>query len=93
MQIKTNLNLWSILNYHRTGVIRLLRRLIGLKEEAYQKYAVRCALWNPIIELAKRAEKRYNLLASSLLELFEFIKQVYCALLTFFLFLIFKNHF
>ncbi|KAL8561130.1 Serine/threonine-protein phosphatase 4 regulatory subunit 3 [Nucella lapillus] len=54
--------------------LRFMRKIIGLKEEAYYRYIIRNNLFKPIISLFLRNGDRYNLLNSALIELFEFIK-------------------
>lgn len=54
--------------------LRFMRRIIGLKEDFYIRYIIRGNLFQPIFDAFKQNGKRYNLLNSALLELFEFIK-------------------
>ncbi|KAL8612838.1 Serine/threonine-protein phosphatase 4 regulatory subunit 3A [Nucella lapillus] len=54
--------------------LRFMRKLVGLKEEFYNRYIIRCNLFKPIVNLFLRNGDRYNLLNSALIELFEFIR-------------------
>ncbi|XP_076442092.1 serine/threonine-protein phosphatase 4 regulatory subunit 3-like [Babylonia areolata] len=54
--------------------LRFMRKIVGLKEEFYNRYIIKCNLFKPIIGLFLRNGDRYNLLNSALIELFEFIK-------------------
>lgn len=69
------------------GALRFLRKLIGLKDEQYHILIVRNNLLAPIVEAFKANKRRYNLLNSAMIELFEFIRLVNETLL-FFVFLI-----
>lgn len=53
-----------------------MRRIIGLKEDFYNRYIIRGDLFQPIFDAFKQNGKRYNLLNSAILEMFEFIKLV-----------------
>ena len=58
------------------GALRFIRKLIGLKDEQYNIIIVRSNLFSPIVDAFKANKRRYNLLNSALIELFEFIRQV-----------------
>jgi protein phosphatase-4 regulatory subunit 3 len=53
-----------------------LRKILGLKDEQYNLTIARNNLFAPIVEAFKANKRRYNLLNSALIELFEFIRQV-----------------
>ncbi|XP_076366068.1 serine/threonine-protein phosphatase 4 regulatory subunit 3A-like [Tachypleus tridentatus] len=54
--------------------VRFMRRIIGLKDEFYNRYIINGNLFAPVVEAFKRNNGRYNLLDSAILEMFEFIK-------------------
>ncbi|ESO04595.1 hypothetical protein HELRODRAFT_111611, partial [Helobdella robusta] len=54
--------------------LRLLRRMIGLKDEFYVKHIVKYDLLKTVVEAFKRNGHRYNLFDSAVIELFEFIR-------------------
>jgi protein phosphatase-4 regulatory subunit 3 len=58
------------------GALRFLRKIVALKDEQYNITIVRSNLFAPIVEAFKANKRRYNLLNSALIELFEFIRQV-----------------
>lgn len=59
-----------------TASLRLLRKVIGLKDDFYNRYIIKGDLFRPIVDCFVANGDRYNLLNSAMLELFEFIKQV-----------------
>ncbi len=58
------------------GALRFLRKIIGLKDEQYNLIIANKNLFGPIVETFKANKRRYNLLNSALIELFEYIRQV-----------------
>lgn len=56
------------------GALRLLRKIIALKDEFYNRHIVKGNLFAPVVEALIRNNGRYNLLDSAILDLFEFIK-------------------
>ncbi|KAK7104451.1 serine/threonine-protein phosphatase 4 regulatory subunit 3A-like isoform X2 [Littorina saxatilis] len=54
--------------------LRFMRKIVGLKEEFYNRYIIKGNLFQPIVNLFLRNGDRYNLLNSALIELFEFIR-------------------
>lgn len=56
------------------GSLRFFRKIIGLKDEFYNRHIVGSNLFCPIIEALEANNKRYNLLDSAIIELFEFIR-------------------
>ena len=53
-----------------------MRKIVGLKEEFYNRYIVKGNLFKPIVEAFIANGDRYNLLNSAMIELFEFVKAV-----------------
>ncbi|XP_055313304.1 serine/threonine-protein phosphatase 4 regulatory subunit 3 isoform X4 [Sitodiplosis mosellana] len=56
------------------GALRLLRKIIALKDEFYNRHIVKGNLFAPVVDAFIRNNGRYNLLESAIFELFEFIK-------------------
>ncbi|CAF1669254.1 unnamed protein product [Adineta ricciae] len=56
------------------SALRFLRKIIGLKDEQYSLNIARNNLFAPIVDAFKANKRRYNLLNSALIELFEFIR-------------------
>ncbi|XP_064411738.1 serine/threonine-protein phosphatase 4 regulatory subunit 3 isoform X3 [Latimeria chalumnae] len=54
--------------------LRFMRRIIGLKEEFYNRYIIKGNLLQPVINALVDNGTRYNLLNSAIIELFEFIR-------------------
>ncbi|KAJ7381955.1 SMEK 2, suppressor of mek1 (Dictyostelium) [Desmophyllum pertusum] len=54
--------------------LRFLRRIVGLKDEFYNRYIVKGQLFDAVITAFKENGQRYNLLNSAIVELFEFIR-------------------
>ncbi|XP_065746779.1 serine/threonine-protein phosphatase 4 regulatory subunit 3B isoform X2 [Phocoena phocoena] len=64
-------------NKHSTicpGALRFMRRIIGLKDEFYNRYITKGNLFEPVINALLDNGTRYNLLNSAVIELFEFIR-------------------
>ncbi|XP_028395972.1 serine/threonine-protein phosphatase 4 regulatory subunit 3-like isoform X2 [Dendronephthya gigantea] len=57
------------------SALRCCRRIVGLKDEFYNRYIVKGKLFDAIVDSFKCNENRYNLLNSATVELFEFIRQ------------------
>ncbi|VDN96123.1 unnamed protein product [Rodentolepis nana] len=55
------------------SVLRLVRKMIQMKEEFYNRYLSKNKLFKPIIECFIANGHRYNMIDSAILELFEFI--------------------
>lgn len=58
------------------GALRFMRRIIGLKDEFYNRYITKGNLFEPVINALLDNGTRYNLLNSAVIELFEFIRVV-----------------
>ncbi|NWY04252.1 P4R3B phosphatase, partial [Nothoprocta ornata] len=56
--------------------LRFMRRIIGLKDEFYNRYITKGNLFEPVINALLDNGTRYNLLNSAVIELFEFIRVV-----------------
>ncbi|OQV18830.1 Serine/threonine-protein phosphatase 4 regulatory subunit 3 [Hypsibius exemplaris] len=56
------------------AVVRFLRKIIGLNEDFYNRYIIKGDHLKPVIEAFLRNGRRYNLLNSAVLELFEHIR-------------------
>ncbi|NXK93351.1 P4R3B phosphatase, partial [Formicarius rufipectus] len=56
--------------------LRFMRRIIGLKDEFYNRYITKGNLFEPVINALLDNGTRYNLLNSAVVELFEFIRVV-----------------
>lgn len=56
-----------------SAVIRFIRRLVGLKDEFYNRHIITVNLFGPIIDAFLANKGRYNLLDSAVIDLFEFI--------------------
>ncbi|KAJ8013884.1 hypothetical protein DPEC_G00034430 [Dallia pectoralis] len=54
--------------------LRFMRRIIGQKDEYYNRYIIKGNLFEPVINTLLDNGTRYNLLNSAIIELFEFIK-------------------
>ncbi|GIY07834.1 hypothetical protein CEXT_760102 [Caerostris extrusa] len=54
--------------------LRFFRKIIGMKDEYYNRYLTGRNHFQPIVDAFKRNNGRYNLLDSAIIELFEFIK-------------------
>lgn len=54
--------------------LRFMRKIIGLKDEFYNRYITSGNLFAPVVDAFKRNNGRYNLLDSAIVEMFEFIK-------------------
>lgn len=59
-----------------TGAVRFTRKIIGMKDEFYNRHIVSSNLFAPIVDTYIKNNSRYNLLDSAILEIFEFIKLV-----------------
>ncbi|KAM3178169.1 hypothetical protein ACTXT7_003096 [Hymenolepis weldensis] len=55
------------------SALRLVRKMLQLKEEFYNRYLIKNKLFKPIIECFITNGHRYNMIDSAILELFEFV--------------------
>lgn len=58
------------------GALRLLRKVLALKDDLYNRYIIKGNLFKPVIDALIRNKGRYNLLDSAIIEMFEFIRTV-----------------
>ncbi|CAH8469971.1 unnamed protein product [Heterobilharzia americana] len=56
------------------AALRLLRRVVHMKEEFYNRYLIKNNLFKPVIMLFVSNGYRYNLLDSAIIELFDYIR-------------------
>uniref|UniRef100_G1U0U3 Protein phosphatase 4 regulatory subunit 3C n=1 Tax=Oryctolagus cuniculus TaxID=9986 RepID=G1U0U3_RABIT len=54
--------------------IRFMRRMIGLKDELYNRYIIQGNLFEPVVKALLDNGTRYNMLNSAIIELFEYIR-------------------
>ncbi|XP_052767178.1 serine/threonine-protein phosphatase 4 regulatory subunit 3A-like isoform X3 [Mya arenaria] len=54
--------------------LRFMRKIIGLKEEFYNRYIIKGNLFKPVVEAFKVNGNKYNLLNSAMIELFEYVR-------------------
>ena len=66
----------SCLSIIISAALRFCRRIIGLKEESYNQYVVKNNLLAPVVKAFLANGRKYNLLNSAIIEMFEFIKSV-----------------
>ncbi|KAG9510636.1 Serine/threonine-protein phosphatase 4 regulatory subunit 3, partial [Fragariocoptes setiger] len=55
------------------STIRFLRRLVATKDEFYYRFLIHSNIFSPIVQILTANKRRYNLLDSAILEMFEFI--------------------
>lgn len=53
-----------------------MRRIIGLKDEFYNRYMMRNFLFEPVVKAFQNNGSRYNLMNSAIIEMFEYIRVV-----------------
>ena len=53
-----------------------MRRVVGLKDEFYNRYLIRGDLFKPVVEAFLANGTKYNLLNSAMIEMFEFVRIV-----------------
>ncbi|XP_047391143.1 serine/threonine-protein phosphatase 4 regulatory subunit 3B-like [Sciurus carolinensis] len=56
------------------SAVRFMRRMIGLKDELYNRYIVKGNLFEPVVNAFLVNGTRYNMLNSAIIELFEYIR-------------------
>ncbi|MEQ2298026.1 Serine/threonine-protein phosphatase 4 regulatory subunit 3, partial [Ameca splendens] len=54
--------------------LRFMRRIVGLKDEFYNRYIMRNFLFEPVIKAFRNNGSRYNLLNSAIIEMFEYVR-------------------
>lgn len=58
------------------AAIRFFRAVISARDDFYYKHIVKYNLFLPIVEIFKANKDKYNLLNSTILDIFEFILKV-----------------
>ncbi|MEQ2186040.1 Serine/threonine-protein phosphatase 4 regulatory subunit 3 [Goodea atripinnis] len=58
----------------RQCALRFMRRIVGLKDEFYNRYIMRNFLFEPVIKAFRNNGSRYNLLNSAIIEMFEYVR-------------------
>lgn len=53
-----------------------MRRIIGLKDEFYNRYIMRNFLFEPVVKAFLNNGSRYNLMNSAIIEMFEYVRVV-----------------
>uniref|UniRef100_A0A6Q2XTC4 Serine/threonine-protein phosphatase 4 regulatory subunit 3 n=1 Tax=Esox lucius TaxID=8010 RepID=A0A6Q2XTC4_ESOLU len=56
------------------GALRFMRRIIGLKDEFYNRYIMRNFLFEPVVKAFLNNGTRYNLMNSAIIEMFEYVR-------------------
>uniref|UniRef100_H2YD74 Serine/threonine-protein phosphatase 4 regulatory subunit 3-like central domain-containing protein n=1 Tax=Ciona savignyi TaxID=51511 RepID=H2YD74_CIOSA len=56
------------------AAIRFTRKIVSTLDEFYNRYIVKGDLLNPVVDALFRSGKRYNLINSTILEMFEYIR-------------------
>ncbi|KAI4801928.1 hypothetical protein KUCAC02_019795 [Chaenocephalus aceratus] len=56
------------------SALRFMRRIIGLKDEFYNRYIMRNFLFEPVIKAFLNNGSRYNLMNSAIIEMFEYVR-------------------
>ncbi|KAM6954579.1 serine/threonine-protein phosphatase 4 regulatory subunit 3 [Aplochiton taeniatus] len=54
--------------------LRFMRRIIGLKDEFYNRYIMRNFLFEPVVKAFLSNGSRYNLMNSAIIEMFEYVR-------------------
>uniref|UniRef100_A0A4W3JC77 SMEK homolog 1 n=1 Tax=Callorhinchus milii TaxID=7868 RepID=A0A4W3JC77_CALMI len=57
-----------------TCALRFMRKIVGLKDEFYNRYIMKAILFEPVVRAFLNNGSRYNLLNSAIIEMFEFIR-------------------
>uniref|UniRef100_A0A8C7GHJ2 Serine/threonine-protein phosphatase 4 regulatory subunit 3 n=1 Tax=Oncorhynchus kisutch TaxID=8019 RepID=A0A8C7GHJ2_ONCKI len=56
------------------GALRFMRRIIGLKDEFYNRYIMKNFLFEPVVKAFLNNGARYNLMNSAIIEMFEYVR-------------------
>lgn len=62
--------------YFLAGALRLIRRIIALKDDFYNRHIIKGNLLQAVVDAFTVNGDKYNLLNSAIIEMFEFIKVV-----------------
>lgn len=70
-------SLCTFLNHFScSGALRFMRKIIGLKDEFYNRYIMRNFLFEPVVKAFLNNGSRYNLINSAIIEMFEYVRVV-----------------
>lgn len=58
------------------GALRFMRKIVGLKDEFYNRYIIKGNLFAPVIDALVKNNGRYNMMDSAICEMFEHIRSV-----------------
>uniref|UniRef100_A0A671QUF2 Serine/threonine-protein phosphatase 4 regulatory subunit 3 n=1 Tax=Sinocyclocheilus anshuiensis TaxID=1608454 RepID=A0A671QUF2_9TELE len=61
-------------NFSCPGALRFMRKIIGLKDEFYNRYIMRNFLFEPVVKAFLNNGSRYNLINSAIIEMFEYVR-------------------
>lgn len=53
-----------------------MRKIVGLKDEFYNRYIMRNFLFEPVVKAFLNNGSRYNLINSAIIEMFEYVRVV-----------------
>uniref|UniRef100_A0A671P0D6 Serine/threonine-protein phosphatase 4 regulatory subunit 3 n=1 Tax=Sinocyclocheilus anshuiensis TaxID=1608454 RepID=A0A671P0D6_9TELE len=56
------------------SALRFMRKIIGLKDEFYNRYIMRNFLFEPVVKAFLNNGSRYNLINSAIIEMFEYVR-------------------
>ena len=59
-----------------SGALRFMRKIVGLKDEFYNRYIIKGNLFTPVIDALVKNNGRYNMMDSAICEMFEHIRSV-----------------
>ena len=59
-----------------SGALRFMRKIVGLKDEFYNRYIIKGNLFTPVIDALVKNNGRYNMMDSAISEMFEQIGSV-----------------
>ena len=65
-------------NHVALGGIRFFRIVLGIGDDFYNRHIVQNKLFDPLVDALKRNGTKYNLLNSTLIEVFEYINSTVC---------------
>ncbi|CAH2327632.1 serine threonine- phosphatase 4 regulatory subunit 3A isoform X2 [Pelobates cultripes] len=54
--------------------LRFMRKIVGLKDEFYNRYIVKSFLFEPVVKAFLNNGSRYNLMNSAIIEIFEYVR-------------------
>lgn len=65
-----------MIDFWCSGALKMLRTVLAVKDDFYNRYIVREKVLDRVVECFVRNGARYNLLNSAMLELFDYIRSV-----------------